>query len=75
MHPAEQLAAPAVGDLAAVLDAVLLEILDELGIVDADGDERLGPCRPSAFNWPWMRSSATVTSWTLPSRTRALNSL
>ena len=37
--PAEQLAHPAVGDLAGVLHAVLLEILDELGILDADADK------------------------------------
>ena len=37
--PAEQLAHQRVGDLAAVLHAVLLEILDELGIVDADGEK------------------------------------
>ena len=38
-HPAEELANPAVGDLAGVLHAVLLEVLDELRILDADGDE------------------------------------
>ena len=40
-HPAEDLRDPAAGNLATVLDAVLFELFDELGIGDADGDEGL----------------------------------
>ena len=65
--PAEQLGQPAVGDLAGVLHAVLLELLDQLRILDADGREAAAGLRRSRL----QRAAdaicrATVTSATLP---------
>ena len=71
--PAEHLGDPAAGDLAGVLDAVLPRApRRSFGILDADGGERLAALPSSVFSVPRMRSSATVTSWTWPSRTQRL---
>ena len=48
---------PAAGDLAGVLHAVLLEILDQLGILDADGGEAARPLSAACLSCPRMRSS------------------
>ena len=48
--PAKHLAHPAAGDLAAVGDAVPLQLLDQLRILDADGVEGRGRPALSGFN-------------------------
>ena len=70
--PAEDLADPAVRHLAGVLDAGLLEVLDQLGVLDADRGERTRPFA-AVLERAADASSATATSWTLPSRTSCLN--
>ena len=45
-YPGEQeVPEPVAGNVAAIGDARRVEVLDEIGIVDADGGERLRPCR------------------------------